>query len=180
MSYTMSYIYIVCDVISLNIVYDIAYDIVYDIVYWYRIRHRISIYRIRCRIRYRIRCLLMFLYFLGWGRATSSQAQTYTRECVLQSRAWVSYSSSGVALASDEAGRVDWCQSFGRTADSRQDCLRLSSTLFCSTTWFGVCTVICARLVVSNGNVICLTGDPRRAAIPSTSTVIVFGIKTLR
>ena len=33
----------------------------------------------------------------------------------------VSYNSSGVALASDEAGRVDWCQSFGRTADSRQD-----------------------------------------------------------
>ena len=43
--------------------------------------------------------------------------------------------------------------------------------------WFRDHMVICTRLVVSNGNLICLTGDPRRDAIHSTSSAIVFGIK---
>ena len=69
--------------------------------------------------------------------------------------------------------------------DSRPARLRtngqpLSSTLFFSTTWFGVRTVICARLVASNGNVTCSTEGPRRDAIPSISSAIVFGIKPLR
>ncbi len=94
------------DIVSRYIVYDVAYDIIYDIV------SRYIVYDIVYDI-----VSQYILYDVAYDIVYNLSYEYRTSMDVVR----VSYNSSGVALASDEARRVDWCQSFGRTADSRQD-----------------------------------------------------------
>jgi hypothetical protein len=122
------------------IVYDIVYDVVSDVVYdMHTIVNLLSRRRLKpCFFagcwQKRTRKAGYWPSFIEaskvspWARmglASCCFWSCHPRRCLGPSAGMdvvrVSYNSSGVALASNEAGRVDWCQSFGRTADSRQE-----------------------------------------------------------
>ncbi len=127
-----AYIYVYIYYIVYDVVYDIVYDIVYDEFFEVDISFQfLQIHLINKAIQTAKQGSPLYKLPLITDPSEKivetqvAALKWHPRRCLGPSAGMdvvrVSYNSSGVALASDQAGRVDWCQSFGRTADSRQD-----------------------------------------------------------